>query len=179
MENDLDDFTINEDSKYNKNLYQAKSKLQNTSKIAFGLDGNLKHEMGYDESNMFKNELDMEQQQLFEEEKQQKLQQQELLKLKPKLLNRFNKLTSLKKMDSNSEEKIMKYKKYLQNHDYYSSTEEYPLKKLKLLSHQCVNKHYIPLVESIMRDCLNRRTLDNITVVMICFSNYKKKLFKN
>jgi len=32
-------------------------------------------------------------------------------------------------------------------------------------------------VENILREAINRRTLDNITVVMICFKNFKYKLF--
>jgi protein phosphatase 2C family protein 2/3 len=32
-------------------------------------------------------------------------------------------------------------------------------------------------VESILRESINRRTLDNITVVMICFKNFKQRLF--
>jgi len=32
-------------------------------------------------------------------------------------------------------------------------------------------------VEEIMRESLNRRTLDNITVLMICFKNFKNKVF--
>ncbi len=32
-------------------------------------------------------------------------------------------------------------------------------------------------IENIMSEAINRRTLDNITVVMICFQNFKQKLF--
>lgn len=32
-------------------------------------------------------------------------------------------------------------------------------------------------IENIMRESINRRTLDNITVVMICFQNFKQRLF--
>ena len=32
-------------------------------------------------------------------------------------------------------------------------------------------------VENILREAINKRTLDNITVVMICFKNFKYKLF--
>ena len=32
-------------------------------------------------------------------------------------------------------------------------------------------------VENILREAIFRRTLDNITVVMICFKNFKYKLF--
>lgn len=156
MEDDIDDIRIDDDeTNYNRVVQQTKSKLQTTNKlIAYGLDGNLKHELRYNEGNsVFKNELDLEQQQLFDEQKQQ------LFKLKPKLLNRYNRLTVEKKtIDSSSmnvEEKTMKYKIYLQNNDYFSSTEEYPSKKLKLVSHKSVSKHYIPLMESIMKDNLN------------------------
>ncbi len=152
MEDDLDDYTINEDMKYNKILQQTKIKLQSSQKfVSFGLDGNLKNEMKYGEEIMFKNELDLEQQHLFEEQKLH--QQQELLKqLKPKLLNRFNRL-SVKNVDT--EDKLIKYKKYLQNYDYFSNSEQYPLKKLKLKSYKCVNKQYIPLVESILNEKIN------------------------
>jgi hypothetical protein len=32
-------------------------------------------------------------------------------------------------------------------------------------------------VENILRKALNQRSLDNVTVVMICFNNFKKKIF--
>ena len=32
-------------------------------------------------------------------------------------------------------------------------------------------------MESILRESLNKRSLDNVTVVMIAFQNYKEKLF--
>ncbi|KAL4467053.1 hypothetical protein ABPG74_010650 [Tetrahymena malaccensis] len=42
-----------------------------------------------------------------------------------------------------------------------------------------VHKQCSVAVESILRDSLNKRSLDNVTVVMIAFNNYKIKLFGN
>ncbi len=155
MEDELEDISIDDDTKFNKFSNQTKSKLKTTQNklISYGLDGNLKNEIKYDDGGMLKNELDLEQQQYFEEQKQQNL-----LKLKPKLTTRYNRLNNNKKVDVSvtNDEKKLKYKKYLQDNKYFSSNEEeYPLKKLKLVSQKSVNKQYIPLDESIMKDKLN------------------------
>ena len=158
IEDDLEDISIDDDTKFNKFSNQTKSKLKMT--ISYGLDGNIRNDQQQVTDGMLKNELDLEQHYFVDEQKQN------LLKLKPKLSNRYNRLNSSsnRKVDlsggASSEEKKLKYKKYLKNNDYYltprdEQEQEYPLKKLKLVSQKSVSKQYIALDESIMRNKLN------------------------
>lgn len=152
-----DDYDYNEDDESikfkfsNKANIQAKGFLNKFS--SYGLDGNLK-------ANDIKINLnDYDETKIIESGSEIITKQQEpvdlISTLKPKLLTRYNRLSLLNNFTEN-DDKLIKYKAYLSNNGYLNNAkEQYPLKKLKLVSYKCLNKQYIPLNESIIKNKLN------------------------
>ena len=77
--------------------------------------------------------------------------------------------------------RIINFKKFRCINNNYLKIKNifWEINYLKTKKYLLINKIIGLGVEYILRESMNQKSLDNITVVMIAFQNFKKKLFGN